>query len=66
MNILKFAKKNLKKFPFTKATAIFTSLCFIVSVVFSQAAYAVIPTTIPVASTLNNIPKTLIPFNLGK
>ncbi|MBR4632724.1 MAG: hypothetical protein IKO48_05350 [Elusimicrobia bacterium] len=66
MNILKFAKKNLKKFPFTKATAIFTSLCFIVSVVFSQAAYAVMPTTIPVASTLNNVPKTLIPFNLGK
>ena len=65
MNILKNVKKKFKNFSFKKAIAIITTMCFVVSIVFSQAAYAVMP--MPNVSVPTNLPaKSLIPFNLGR
>ena len=68
MNILKSVKKKFKNFSFKKTTAIITTLCFVVSIVFSQSAYAVmpVPNSLPVNPNLNTPAKSLIPFNLGR
>ena len=65
MKNLKSIKQKLKSFSFKKTTAIITTLCFLVSIVFSQTAYAVMP--IPNVSVPTALPaKSLIPFNLGR
>ena len=65
MNILKNVKKEIKNFSFKKITAIFTTLCFIFSIISAQTAYAVMP--IPNVSVPPTLPaKSLIPFNLGR
>lgn len=68
MNILKSVKKKFKNFSFKKTAAIITTLCFVVSIVFSQSAYAVmpVPNSVPVTPNLNTPIKSLIPFNLGR
>lgn len=65
MNILKNVKKKIKNFSFKKFTAIFTTICFVFSIVSAQTAYAVTP--IPNVSVPTALPaKSLIPFNLGR
>jgi len=68
MNILKSVKKKFKNFSLKKTAAIITTLCFVVSIVFSQSAYAVmpVPNSVPVTPNLNTPIKSLIPFNLGR
>ncbi len=65
MNILKSVKKKLKNFSLKKITAIFTTVCFVFSIVSVQTAYAAMP--VSNVSVPTNLPsKTLIPFNLGR
>ena len=66
MNILK--KIKFKNFSFKKTTALFTTICFIFSILCSQTAYAAmpIPNALSTPINLNNISNTLIPFNLGR
>ena len=68
MKILNYFKQKLKNFPLNKAIALFTTACFVISIVCSQTIYAAIPlpNTLPIKTDFNNIPKTLIPFNLGR
>ena len=63
MKILNFFKQRTKKF-----VSVFTTMCFIVSIVCSQNIYAVMPlqSNIPTTIDFNNISETLIPFNLGR
>lgn len=65
MNILKSVKKKFKNFSLKKVTAIFTSICFIFSIISAQSVYAAMP--ISNVSVPTNLPtNTLIPFNLGR
>ena len=68
MKNFKSIKQKLKSFSFKKTTAIITTLCFLVSIVFSQTAYAAmpVPNNLPATPNLNTISQTLIPFNLGR
>lgn len=69
MKFLKGFKKKLKDFSFNKFVSVFTTLCFITSIMFSQTTYASMTAAtiyLPLNETLNDISKTLIPFNLGR
>lgn len=68
MKTINALKRMIKeKISLTKFTAVATAFCFITSVIGSQTIYAAMP--LPAASiniSLDNIPKELIPFNLGR
>ena len=67
MNILKMMRKKLKNFSFKKFVAIFTTTCFIFSIICSQTIYAAMPISNSAAPIdLNNMPNSIIPFNLGR
>ena len=68
MKILNCFKQKLKNFPFTKTIAVFTTTCFILSTICSHSIYAATPISngIPASIDLNTIPKSIIPFNLGR
>lgn len=70
MKTLKLLKRKLSNIiSLTKFTAVFTTLCFVTSVIGSQAAYAAMPAIPNVAApavSLDNISKDLIPFNIGR
>ncbi len=69
MKTINLIKRMFKEnFSLTKITAVFTALCFVTSVIGSQSAYAAIPVpnTVPVNISSADMPKELIPFNLGR
>lgn len=68
MEILNYFKHKLKIFSLNKTVALLTTVCFVISIVFSQTIYAAmpLPNTFLIETDFNNIPKTLIPFNLGR
>ena len=57
-----------KTFSFTKITSIFTTICFVISIICSQTIYAAMPlaNTLPLQNSLNTLSDTIIPFNLGR
>jgi len=65
---MKILKKTKRIISLKKAVTIFTTICFVVSTICSQAVYAVMPLQNNVLTKLdfNNISETLIPFNLGR
>lgn len=66
MKILKIFKRKIKNFPFSKSVSIFTTLCFVFSIMFAQTTYASISSSLPATAVSIDISKNLIPFNLGR
>ena len=66
MKILKVFKRKIKNFPFSKSVSIFTTLCFVFSIMFAQTTYASISSSLPATAASIDISKNLIPFNLGR
>ena len=69
MKIINLIKRMFKeKISLTKVTAVFTAFCFTVSIICSQNVYAAmpLPNTPQTNISLANMPKELIPFNLGR
>ena len=69
MKIKNFLKKCIKKLPsFNKTISFVTCICFFISCIFSQTAYAFTVSPMPVQNInlSSQITKTIVPFNLGK